>query len=586
MSTHALTLRLSWRAIALLALAATFAIGLFFALRPASADLSGTIKGHAFTAGGTVANTDQPALQRVDLPPGGSQSSDNVNQGVPGVFNFHADSADSECSGNDSGAAITATCISDIHGVVVTAAGQTILTARRIKAESSSEDTGDGAHSSGEGTTYEGVCVFTSALQPCQEVGPDSSVPLNNLAFTGLIEIDHRDERSSDSGTEGHGLTVTGVRISLNVVGQGAVTYDIAQADSFVGGVNGTQDTDDDGIVDDDDNCPNTPNADQADLDHDGIGDVCDPDDDNDGVTDGDDNCPVNANHDQLDTDHDGAGDVCDNDDDHDGISDGDDNCRLVSNENQLDTDGDHVGDACDPDDDNDAVVDHDDNCVTTPNKDQLDTDKDGKGNACDSDDDDDGVTDGDDNCPVNANPDQLDSDNDSIGNACDPDDDNDGVPDGDDNCVTTPNPGQQDSDSDGRGDACDTNNGNPDGDGDGIPDGDDNCPTVPNHAQGDTDHDGIGNDCDSDNDNDGVFDDADNCPNTPNPEQEDTDGDGVGDACQHEGKTFLWGDVNCDGAIDVMDALDIILYGADYPYGKTNPCPDIGDEVVISGYN
>src|SRR6185369_14902252 len=56
--------------------------------------------------------------------------------------------------------------------------------------------------------------------------------------------------------------------------------------------VNGAPDTDGDGISDDSDNCPGVANADQADADNDGLGDVCDPDDDNDGVSDTSDLCP------------------------------------------------------------------------------------------------------------------------------------------------------------------------------------------------------------------------------------------------------------------------------------------------------
>ncbi|MEP3837558.1 MAG: cadherin repeat domain-containing protein, partial [Algibacter sp.] len=51
-------------------------------------------------------------------------------------------------------------------------------------------------------------------------------------------------------------------------------------------------DTDGDGISDANDNCPETPNPDQADNDGDGTGDICDDDDDNDDIPDVDDNCP------------------------------------------------------------------------------------------------------------------------------------------------------------------------------------------------------------------------------------------------------------------------------------------------------
>jgi len=76
-------------------------------------------------------------------------------------------------------------------------------------------------------------------------------------------------------------------------------------------------DRDEDGVIDDEDNCPDTPNVDQADCNGNMIGDACDeaecgPDRDMDTVIDAQDNCPDTPNADQLDTDGDGAGDVCD----------------------------------------------------------------------------------------------------------------------------------------------------------------------------------------------------------------------------------------------------------------------------------
>ncbi len=91
-------------------------------------------------------------------------------------------------------------------------------------------------------------------------------------------------------------------------------------------------DRDDDGVPDADDNCPDTPNADQADTDADGVGDACDDcpeianaqqggcptgwdsgrDSDGDGIPDITDNCPDVPNPDQADSDQDGIGDACD----------------------------------------------------------------------------------------------------------------------------------------------------------------------------------------------------------------------------------------------------------------------------------
>ncbi len=55
------------------------------------------------------------------------------------------------------------------------------------------------------------------------------------------------------------------------------------------------QDADDDGVCNDQDNCYNTPNPDQLNIDGDGWGNACDSDDDNDGIIDEFDACPQEA---------------------------------------------------------------------------------------------------------------------------------------------------------------------------------------------------------------------------------------------------------------------------------------------------
>jgi hypothetical protein len=262
-----------------------------------------------------------------------------------------------------------------------------------------------------------------------------------------------------------------------------------------------TNDLDNDGIINEIDNCPCIPNPDQLDSDNDNIGNVCD-------------NCVNNHNTDQKDADYDGIGNPCDNcfglpnpsqrDQDLDSYGDPCDNCPKTQNTSQLDSDDDYWGDACDncpeiynphqEDGDNDYIGDICDNCPGSPNIDQADMDDDGIGDVCD-----------------------WDSDGDGIDNNYDTDLDDDTISNENDNCVMVKNPGQSDMDSDGRGDACD------------------NCPQVANFNQKDTDFDGIGDDCDPDIDGDFVLNENDNCPYVFNPDQVDENCNGIGDACEEE---------------------------------------------------
>jgi hypothetical protein len=150
-------------------------------------------------------------------------------------------------------------------------------------------------------------------------------------------------------------------------------------------------DFDTDGIADDNDNCPVTPNPDQVDSNTDGIGDACTPeiniDFDDDGIADVDDNCPLTPNSDQADADLNGVGDACEIsfDFDGDGVDDTIDNCLLFANPGQEDSDGDGIGDACEFlfDLDGDGIPDALDNCPFIPNPSQADNDGDGVGDAC-----------------------------------------------------------------------------------------------------------------------------------------------------------------------------------------------------------
>ncbi len=160
------------------------------------------------------------------------------------------------------------------------------------------------------------------------------------------------------------------------------------------------------------DNCPLSPNKDQANHGIHLMGDACDTDSDGDGVLNGKDDCPFVSDPDQTNHGTNGSGDACNPDIDADGKPNANDNCPYVANSNQSDMNNNGSGDLCDPDADGDGVPNTqensagDDGVVTLWNA----TDTDG-----------DGVTDDKDNCPITFNPTQeSNSDGDGEGDACD----------------------------------------------------------------------------------------------------------------------------------------------------------------------
>lgn len=101
----------------------------------------------------------------------------------------------------------------------------------------------------------------------------------------------------------------------------------------------GENDNDNDGVLDDVDNCPANRNPQQLDSDGDGMGNACDLDNDNDSVNNTSDECPLEAGR--------PSANGCP-DEDEDGVRDSLDNCPSVLNPDQLDADGDGIGDVCD----------------------------------------------------------------------------------------------------------------------------------------------------------------------------------------------------------------------------------------------
>lgn len=205
----------------------------------------------------------------------------------------------------------------------------------------------------------------------------------------------------------------------------------------------GAPDTDNDGIKDKNDSCPNTPGL--------KLYNGC-PDSDGDGIIDSDDNCPNAAGI----AEYTGCPDS-----DKDGIIDINDDCPQVAGLSSTN--------GC-PDTDKDGIRNSEDKCPNIAGKRNL--------RGC-PDSDDDGVADGDDDCPTEKGL--------KTNKGCpNPDSDNDGIADKDDDCPDV---------------AGSANTGGcPDGDEDGVIDSKDDCPTIAGIIAGcpDSDKDGVADKDDS----------------------------------------------------------------------------------------
>jgi hypothetical protein len=167
--------------------------------------------------------------------------------------------------------------------------------------------------------SYSATIIISGYVKTCKDV-PIAGVTItfSNDGGTVLTDKSGNFSRSLPSGWSG---TVTPSNSEEYIFRPSSRTFEKVvtnQTCQFEGGL----DSDQDGVFNECDNCPNISNKDQTDKDKDGKGDACD-------------NCPNYYNPNQADLDKDGVGDVCDN-------------CPGVSNKDQADEDQDGVGDVCD----------------------------------------------------------------------------------------------------------------------------------------------------------------------------------------------------------------------------------------------
>jgi hypothetical protein len=220
----------------------------------------------------------------------------------------------------------------------------------------SSSGGSSGGGGGGGGTTQTPPSISISSPSSGDQLDPDVEVSISGSASGGSDSIN-----SVSVTAGGESLTVTGTSswstswtTPEDDNGTHTITATVTDSDGetrtdtldvAVGST--MEDADNDDVADDEDNCPDTANPDQEDLDNDGTGDACDQDTDGDGLYDEQDQCPEETG--PIDNNgcprDDGGEETPDTDDD--GVSDPADECPQDS--------GTRANDGCPEEDTNDT---------------------------------------------------------------------------------------------------------------------------------------------------------------------------------------------------------------------------------------
>jgi hypothetical protein len=128
---------------------------------------------------------------------------------------------------------------------------------------------------------FYGQGVISGLYQYYVNEAPESYTELETAAGDVILDL----------STMGEDIVFSSVKIVLAnyaCIGENSIVFDHLRVINQIV----MEDADDDSIADDVDNCPEIANSDQADLDNDGQGDVCDIDIDNDGCLNDEDQFP------------------------------------------------------------------------------------------------------------------------------------------------------------------------------------------------------------------------------------------------------------------------------------------------------